>query len=309
MKVAISIITTVISASVLLVGCSGGDGVQGPPKDGGGGEVSRNGYIFFTRNETGLFQMYRLNVDTGEVKFISTQEDPRKKPPESHPYPLETADKVYFTSDEGTALQSVKLLPIATNKREVIVATSLDDLRPESGPVSPGGDKILFTRQLDKDTRIRHIFSADLDGKNPVDLGAGSNPSWSPDGARIVFYDPVEDNLKIMDADGANRTTIDGTAGFSAPQWGPKDDEIVCLGPPFSGEVKFIKVSDLSIRTLSIPGVSFVAWRFDGTKIFYITSGGLQDNDLIQANPDGTDVKAILTTPEIEIHGSWVKGP
>src|SRR5205823_979969 len=74
------------------------------------------------------------------------------------------------------------------------------------GPVpSPDGSKVLFAHH-DPTTGQSHIFVMNADGSGTVDLtrtdsAYDSNPSWSPDGRRIVFVQysgPSLDHSEIV---------------------------------------------------------------------------------------------------------------
>jgi len=84
-----------------------------------------------------------------------------------------------------------------------------------SSTFSPDGSSILFDAGTDSGY---DIFVMDADGSNVVRVtrtGTDYNPSWSPDGERIVFTrqeDASESDIFVMDADGSNvvRLTDDG---------------------------------------------------------------------------------------------------
>ena len=62
------------------------------------------------------------------------------------------------------------------------------------------------------------------DGSNQINLSNNaaddSEPSWSPDGAKITFT--RDDEIYIMDADGANQIALTSGQGRNAqPAWKP----------------------------------------------------------------------------------------
>src|SRR5437763_2960184 len=84
--------------------------------------------------------------------------------------------------------------------------------------------RIVFSRRDD-------IWSANADGSGLRRLtsarGAEFDPSWSPDGTRIVYRDSrrginVNDELYVMDADGSHRRNLTHTVTNEwSPAWSP----------------------------------------------------------------------------------------
>ena len=114
-----------------------------------------------------------------------------------------------------------------------IVDTSMPGVRsfvcegfmPRWAPVE-STDKLLFQRARQRGSRLYGIWTVDIvqgEGRNPTEVLSARNaailqPSWSPDGARIVFTTvenpadgvdwPDRSDIWVIDADGTNRTGL-----------------------------------------------------------------------------------------------------
>ncbi|HBE62937.1 MAG TPA: TolB protein [Rhodopirellula baltica] len=82
---------------------------------------------------------------------------------------------------------------------------------------SPDGTQIVYDQQAGS-TLTARLMRVDKTGGDPVDLGFGSMPTFSPDGKRIAFS-AARQGVGIMDADGSNRTILD-SSGWGI-QWSP----------------------------------------------------------------------------------------
>lgn len=71
--------------------------------------------------------------------------------------------------------------------------------------LSPMADKIAF------EVVGKGMFVVNIDGTNPVDLGVGYRPAWSPDGKRLVYMLTKDDGHAYISAD-IYSINIDGTA-------------------------------------------------------------------------------------------------
>ena len=99
--------------------------------------------------------------------------------------------------------------------------------RPVAAPSwAPGGRWIAFESRSLEAPRIS-LF--DIDDGTVTDLGPGSLPRWSPDGARLAFVSDQGGNLDlfVMDADGANvHQLTKGPERDTLPSWSPDGETI-----------------------------------------------------------------------------------
>lgn len=147
--------------------------------------------------------------------------------------------------------------------------------------VSPNGRWVVYGGAFDRD-----IYKMRLDGTNPVRLTTdefrGASPAWSHDGKKIVFQhsDQVDDgftNLYVMNADGSNVKQLTKEPGCEVqPTWSPDGKSIA-----------FTRVPTV------IVGYGFFCGYNGGT-------------DLYLMDPDGSNLRALTTTPEyLEMEPDW----
>lgn len=115
-------------------------------------------------------------------------------------------------------------------------------LFPEFSPVADGGERIVFQQGRERGSRAFSIWTLDYDGRNATRLteivssadAALINPTWSPDGTRILFASvaregdwsllarvpPREASLWMIDVDGTDLVRLtSGDAVDLMPTW------------------------------------------------------------------------------------------
>jgi TolB protein len=140
---------------------------------------------------------------------------------------------------------------------------------PPAGGAPKG--QLLYTVWHGPGFKDYSLFLINASGGAPkkiVDLA--SEPSWSPDGKRFVYYHWT-DGLYIANADGsgAHKIVADGEATY--PDWSPKGDRIVYASPLGGGKFKIYLVIDTGGVTTGKdlgPG-NRPAWSPDGKRIAY----------------------------------------
>lgn len=125
------------------------------------------------------------------------------------------------------------------------------------------------------------------------------DPSWSPDGSKIVFAKWVGETqtLYVVNADGTGLTEIG--SGFD-PSWSPVEDKIAYT---LDGEIYTMNSSGGDITQLTTQGGCTPTWNADGTKIAYARAAEGTESIGVM-NADGTG-KTQLTFPENDGECSW----
>jgi Tol biopolymer transport system component/DNA-binding winged helix-turn-helix (wHTH) protein len=148
---------------------------------------------------------------------------------------------------------------------------------------SPDGTHIVFA---DANSPRYVIDEVSSQGGNPRKLLPGENrfdsdPNWSPDGKEIVYgsgqneYPDPKGDIRILDLDRHQVSTIPGSVGLFSPRWSPDGRFIAAL--PF--DTRGIKILDVATQRWSeLPdkeGIGYPAWSRDSKMIYYQGEGGL----------------------------------
>jgi Tol biopolymer transport system component len=205
-----------------------------------------------------------------------------------------------LSRNDDTKRRTERLRTITGMTLAILLVTSVFALTgfatmPPASATFPGENgKIAFERQ-------GGIYTMDADGSNELLLTtSGNEPSWSPDGAKIVFSSIRDGDREIyvMNSDGTGQTRLTNHSGFDgSPTWSPNGEKIAFTRGLEPSEI-YVMDSDGSSPTSLTSDLSLSSsnpdWSPDGTKIVFY--GTLNEEGLIVMNADGTG-KTLLTSP------------
>lgn len=126
----------------------------------------------------------------------------------------------------------------------------------------------------------------DLDGTQRPIVSEGESPSWSPDGARLVYVRQDssdegygEPDLWTVNADGSAPVKVTSLGDAMSPAWSPDGGTIAFLGPVddssgFEASIWLVDASGNGVRQLKQPNgepvYAFdVSWSPDGTQLAF----------------------------------------
>jgi serine/threonine protein kinase len=240
--------------------------------------------------------------------------------PELSPTPTPTPDHtatalamVPTDTPEPSFTPTISLTPTSTPTRSpsptgtstsTITVTPTPTLSPTTtaSPTVIGGGLGQIAFASDRSEGIPNLWIINVDGTGIVqltDIPQGAcQPSWSPDGNRLVFVSPCKKRLEsysgsqlfLINVDGSGLTPIRSPSiGDYDPVWSPDGRRIAFVSLRVSGVPQvFIynledntayQLSDVTLKSNSHP-----AWSPDGSQIVYVGS----DNQIRVMKTDGT---------------------
>jgi Tol biopolymer transport system component len=136
-------------------------------------------------------------------------------------------------------------------------------------------------------------------------LGFATNPSWSPDGKRIVFSTGPYGDLWVMTANGASSRRLthapNGVRDVS-PSWSPDGKRIAfARRDGSSGDVFVVDANGSHLQQLTRGGdCRSPAWTPSGKKILFSGRYGANP-DLFSISANGSDLQPLLQTSASEV--------
>jgi Tol biopolymer transport system component len=304
---AMLLIYTIIT--LYISGCSNN---KSNPTDGGddGGDDSPTltGKFAFVSRDDGDAEIYTMNADgTNLLKLTDNTKDddqPSWSPDGNkiafRSWGYQVPFEIYVMNSDGS-----NVIPITHDPQD-------NDVEEDWPSWSPDGTKILYENYIDNGSESNGttIFNANLYYSNASGSGDAvritnhlffeGDPSWSPDGSKVVFVHAQVDTVIsgydisygyqvwLMNVNGSNWVKL-SPVGYNNthPRWSPDGTKIVY----HSDEGICVVDTDLNYQNLGIYG-SNPSWSPDGTKIVYDAS-----NKIYVIKADGTPVKTI--TPPV----------
>jgi len=208
----------------------------------------------------------------------------------------------------------------------VVVVPEEPSPTPTVTPLGGGGGDIAFASDRSGTTQIWLMGINGTNFQQLTDIPEGAcQPSWSPDGIRLVFISPCRGNealyrgsgLFLINADGSDLTPLPNVPGGDFdPAWSPDGDKIAFASVRNTGRPRLylIDLLDNSTEVISYP-YSYdrqPAWSADGTQLAFVTTqkGPVQ---IWTMNPDGSDQQvfsrsadAINTFPSWSLDGNLI---
>jgi WD40-like Beta Propeller Repeat/RTX calcium-binding nonapeptide repeat (4 copies) len=186
-------------------------------------------------------------------------------------------------------------------------------LTPESltyhpGSWSPDGSQLAIVGEAE-------IYLVDARGRGRTQLtfspGIDTDPSFSPDGSRILFVSDRDGghHIWLMNADGSSqrRVTTHETATARDPAWSPDGGRIAWTTfRDGNSEIYTMKSDGTDLhRVTRHPGIDArPAWSPDGSRIAF-ESNRDGNWDIYTVAVDGSDVHQLTTSPALDTFPEW----
>ncbi len=234
-------------------------------------------------------------------------------PEEGAPSPLDPPGSVVLASDRGGTWDLYQV------SRESGRATALtsephDEVRPE---VSPEGDRIVFEEQTESGS---FIATLSLLAREPLpvrltETGLDSEPSWSPDGERIVFVSGRDGDvaLFVMSADGSGVQRLSpANAANRTPRWSPSGEKILytSIREPRARLCVMNAVGSASAPlTQGSDDCTLGSWSPDGLWIAFTLTTARSAQSIALMRADGTERRRLIGNQEPEDRNISSWGP
>ena len=180
--------------------------------------------------------------------------------------------------------------------------------------LSPDGSRIAFASQRGGGGFDIFVMNADgTDQRRLTDftkLGIGAvNPSWSPDGKRVLFRSRVKRlDIYVINLDGTGLVKLtDEPRGVVMPAWSP-DGRKIAFGSLRHGEPEIYTMnadgSGHTRLTFNTSRDNRPAWSPDSRRIaFHSDRDG--EMEIYVMNADGSEQRRLTTNPTEDGHPSW----
>lgn len=137
------------------------------------------------------------------------------------------------------------------------------------------------------------LYVMDGDGTNRMRVGDGNQPTWSPDGSKLVFRGRTPRSLHLLDLrTGASATLLEIDDDIDGPVWSPDGTQIAfrvhyqsiwVVNADGSGPRALTQLADA--RSAGRP-----SWSPAGDKIAFSLSRGGENSDIYVMKGSGSDV-------------------
>ncbi|RMF81540.1 MAG: hypothetical protein D6737_04680 [Chloroflexi bacterium] len=215
----------------------------------------------------------------------------------------EDEGRPYIVNADGSGLTALDLPVDAARVRDVVPSPVNDDVL-----IVVAGDNIGSTGlSLVRDGAVLELTDAD---------GFDNHPSWSPDGAQIVFQSGRDGNLEVyvMNADGSDVTNLTNLPNSQegAPVWSP-DGTQIAFNAVWDGNFE-IAVMDADgqnkVNLTNHPAEdSSPAWSPDGSQIAFMTTRDDGNLEIYVMNADGSNPVNISNNEADDEFPVWMPAP
>ena len=196
---------------------------------------------------------------------------------------------------------------------------------------SPDGKRIVFFSNRDGHVHVIHglpayeIYVMDADGGNPQNLTNNPfddrNPSWAPDGKRIVFQSNrigefgITDEIYVMDVDGGNQQRLtENRQNDWFPSWSP-DGKRIAFSSDRKGEFENFEIYVMDVdggnqQRLTENRVydEWPSWSPDGKRIaFYSCRDG--NAEIYVMDADGGNPQNLTNNRHDDASPAWFNSP
>ena len=150
---------------------------------------------------------------------------------------------------------------------------------PKSLRWSPDGTQIVFVDRSARGTDSIYVVASDGSAR-PRQLvsesgQAETDPSWSPDGRKLVYSTSpnvgasAQSDLRILDLTTGKGTVIPESDGLLVPRWSPDGQSIAAMTLDTMG-MKLLNTSSGTWTKLNTGSVAFPEWSRDGRYLYYV---------------------------------------
>lgn len=217
-------------------------------------------------------------------------------------------ERIYFSSDKGKSSRfgGSEIFSMKTDGSDVRQLTkSADTTLFNIGPVtSPDGSKIAYCHDcIGKETNSE-IYLIKTDGSDPINLtnhpANDRNPSWSPDGSKLLFSSDRLGNyeLYILDITTGQLTQITNSPYNEIHgDWSLNDEIVLVSDEDGDKEIMIINLDGKNLKKLTSNTAQDVlpAWSPYGTQVAFSSyrRGSRDKGDIYVIDRDGTNEKLL----------------